>query len=69
MLEQRDQLNETISESPSLRAYPQLVLERQYRIARLKAAGETGLPVESFPPENPYPLVEILDETFFPGSE
>ena len=69
LLEQRDQLNETLSESPSLKPYPQSVLRRQYRIARLKAAGETGLPVETFPPESPYSVAEILDETFFPGSD
>ena len=69
LLEQRDQLNETLSDSPSLRPYPQSVLKRQYRIARLKAAGETGLPVESFPLENPYSVSEVLDESFLPGSE
>ena len=69
LLEQRDQLNETLSDSPSLKPYPQSVLRRQYRIARLKAAGETGLPVETFPPESPYSVAEILDETFFPGSD
>ena len=67
LLEQRDQLNETINASPSLRGYPQSILPRQYDIARLKAAGETGLPVENFPQECPYTAAEILDDTFFPA--
>ena len=67
LLEQRDQLNETINASPSLRGYPQSILPRQYDIARLKAAGETGLPVENFPQECPYTAADILDDTFFPA--
>ena len=69
LVEQRDQLNEALDENPSLKRYPESVIDRQYRIARLKAAGETDLPVDSFPEDCPYSLREILDETFYPGGD
>jgi hypothetical protein len=69
ILEARDQLNERLKESPSLRSYPNTVLEKQYSIARLRAADETDLTLETFPLECPYTVEEILDESFFPGEE
>jgi len=39
----------------------------EYEVARLKAAGETGLPVESFPASEPYSVAEILSDAFYPG--
>jgi hypothetical protein len=67
LLEQRDQLNQVLSDSPSLKPYPSEVLDRQYRIARLKAAGETDLPLETFPEDCPFTIGQILDESFHPG--
>ncbi len=69
LLEQRDQLGSTLSDSPSLRSYPRDVVDKQYRIARLKAAGETKLPLDAFPEANPYSLQEILDEGFLPAEK
>ncbi len=69
ILEARDGINVQLEESPSLKRYPETVVDRQYRIARLKAADETGLPVEAFPAECPYTLNQILDEAFLPASE
>jgi hypothetical protein len=69
LLEQRDRLNGMLRESPSLKPYPLTVLKRQYQIARLKAAGETRLPVERFPQESPYSVAQILDEAFLPHGE
>ena len=69
ILEARNRLNEEISESPSLRGYPETVLDKQYRVARLKAAGETERPVDSFPEECPYSVGEVLDESFYPGGD
>jgi hypothetical protein len=45
------------------------VLNKQYLIARLKAADETELPLDTFPAECPYTIAEILDEGFLPGEE
>ena len=69
ILEQRQRIAEAIEESPSLRSYPALVVEKEYRIARLRAAGDTDLPVELFPADCPYSSADILREDFFPGRE
>ncbi|MDQ3560219.1 MAG: DUF29 domain-containing protein [Pseudomonadota bacterium] len=66
ILEARDQLNERLKESPSLRSYPATVVDKQYVIARLRAADETELPLDTFPEQCPYDLAEILDERFLP---
>jgi hypothetical protein len=67
LLEQRQRISEVIDESPSLRGFPAQVVEKEYRVARLKASGETGLPIERFPASNPYAISDILDEAFLPG--
>ena len=69
ILEARDQLNERLRESPSLRSYPTKVLDKQYTIARLRAADDTELPLEAFPARCHYTVAEILDEAFFPGGD
>jgi len=69
ILEQRQRIADAIEESPSLRSYPALVVEKEYRIARLRAAGDTDLPVELFPADCPYSSADILREDFFPGRE
>ena len=69
ILEARKQLNRELRESPSLRSYPDEVIAEQYEVARLKAAGETELQLETFPTECPYSIADILDESFFPGEE
>jgi hypothetical protein len=37
-------------------------------IARLRAADETGLPLERFPENCPYTASQALDESFWPDS-
>ena len=69
ILEQRQRIADAIEESPSLRSYPALVVEKEYRIARLRAAGDTDLPVELFPADCPYSSADILREDFLPGRE
>lgn len=67
IVEQRLQIDGLIDVSPSLRAWPEAVLARSYRLARVRAADETGLPESTFPEACPYPLALILDEGFHPG--
>ncbi len=67
ILEQRTRINRVVSDSQSLRRYPATVIEKEYRIARLHASGETGLPLGRFPPGCPYSVAQVLDENFFPG--
>jgi hypothetical protein len=42
------------------------VLEEEYRIARVKAADETGLPEDGFPASCPFTIESILDPGFWP---
>jgi hypothetical protein len=67
ILEQRYRINRVIARSPSLRRHPESVIEEEYRIARLRAADETGLPLNRFPLACPYSASEIRDEKFWPG--
>jgi hypothetical protein len=67
ILEQRYRINRVIKRSPSLRRHPASVIDEEYRIARLRAADETGLPLRGFPSACPYSASEVLDEQFWPG--
>ena len=67
ILEARTRLNQELLESPSLRSYPATVVDKQYAVARMKAAGETELSLETFPTDCPYPIGDLLDENFHPG--
>ena len=69
IFEHRHRLRGRLEESPSLRSYLEEVLAKEYRIARLKASGETGLPLDRFPEECPYTIAEILDDDFQPGPQ
>jgi hypothetical protein len=66
IVEQRRKLQRSLKENPSLRSYPAEVMAEEYEIARLKAAGETGLPAEAFPETLAYTMVQILSDTFYP---
>ena len=66
IVEARDQLGRQLKENPSLKSYPASVLDKSYEIARLRAADETELAVESFPEQCPYLVERILDEGFYP---
>lgn len=67
IVEQRGAINDLIEESPSLSPYPQSILARSYEPAPLAAAGDTGLPLETFPSESPYSAEQVLDPGFWPG--
>ena len=64
--EQRDQVKESLEESPSLRPIVTADLSRAYKVARIKAAGETGLSEKTFPELCPYTPEQILSEDFLP---
>ena len=67
IIEQREQLLSTLNDSPSLRSYPLEILDEAYVIARLKAAGETDLPLTTFPEVCPYSVDQLLEADFLPG--
>lgn len=66
LLEHRRRLQRRLKASPSLRRYPASVLDEEYETARLKAAGETKMPEESFPEACPFTIEQILDPDFYP---
>lgn len=63
---QRNDLNEVLSENPSLKDYPEERLTMAYAKARLAAERETGIAYEAFPEACPYSVAQVLDESFFP---
>jgi len=67
IIEQRYRIRRELADSPSLRRYPSEILAEEYVIARLRAADETGLPLERFPEKCPYTAAQTLDESFWPG--
>ncbi|KQT47478.1 hypothetical protein ASG43_10250 [Aureimonas sp. Leaf454] len=66
LIEQRRRIEDEMAESPSLSGYAESVLQREYETARIKAAGETHLPEETFPDACPFTIDQILDPNFYP---
>lgn len=65
--EQRMRIAKPLIESPSLKGYPDVVLQEEYGLARWDAAKETGLPIAAFPESCPFTIQQILDNTYLPG--
>ncbi len=65
--EQRSRIERRISESPSLRNYPSIILDGAYRIARARAEDETGIAFDAFPDTCPFTLADVLDASFLPN--
>ena len=63
---QRDEIADLLEDMPSLRALLPQRLSGIYRRAASRAAEETSLPENSFPPTCPFTLDQILDTEFFP---
>jgi ribosomal protein L29 len=65
--EQRRRIAKAIAESPSLKRYPAEVMVEEYETARLKASGQTGLRLSTFPATCPYAIRDVLADDFWPG--
>ena len=63
----RADVEEILSESPSLRADLGPAIEKQYRHARSQAATQTRLALGSFPEECPYSSEQLLDAEYLPS--
>jgi hypothetical protein len=63
IIEQRQELSELVARGV-LRNHAEVVLADAYAEAVERAAAETGLSAESFPPECPYPLEQLLSVDF-----
>jgi hypothetical protein len=55
-----------IEDSPSLKSYPEAVLDKAYQAALKGVIRETQLSSEIFPISCSFSIDEILDENFFP---
>jgi hypothetical protein len=62
----RTEIWRIIEDSPSLKSYPETVLDKAYQAALKGAIRETQLNYETFPTSCPFSVDEILDENFFP---
>jgi hypothetical protein len=65
-IQRRDTLR-LLQENPSLKPALDEIVNDAYANGRDLAIAETDLPEQHFPPECPYSLPEILEETFYPG--
>jgi hypothetical protein len=68
IIEARRGILRQLRDSPSLKRYPAEVLADEYEVARLYAAGETGLDLELFPETCPFTIEQILDPDFYPDA-
>ncbi|MBE9170158.1 DUF29 domain-containing protein [Pleurocapsales cyanobacterium LEGE 06147] len=64
--EHRIRLEDDFSDSPSLKRYFSEVFDESYQKARKLAATETGLPLETFPPESPFTQQQALNSDYLP---
>jgi hypothetical protein len=62
--EQRHRIARLVKDSPSLLPHIAEYADDEYRNAVAAAADETGLPLSSFPPSNPFTATELLDPDF-----
>lgn len=66
IVEQRQQIDQVVDDSPSLRSVAPEYLEKAFERARRVAAAETDLPDTVFPSTCPYTPEQILNEDFLP---
>lgn len=66
IVEQRQQIDQVVDDSPSLRSVAPEYLEKAFERARRVAAAETDLPDTVFPSTCPYTSEQILSEDFLP---
>jgi len=61
--EHRVQISERFDDNPSLRAQADEMLRRAYRVARVRAARQTGLAEDVFPESCPWTAEQVLQES------
>lgn len=64
----RTQIELTIADSPSLKHYPEAVLDESYLRARRQAIQQTGIPALVFPEACPFDLDLVLEQGWLPES-
>ncbi|OKH28050.1 DUF29 domain-containing protein [Chroogloeocystis siderophila] len=66
IIEHRRRIKKLLKESPSLKPYLESIFAEAYTEAAKQAKAETGLPLETFPTQCPYELVEVVNDEFLP---
>jgi hypothetical protein len=64
----RDEIADLLNDNPSLKPIIDDVMASAYRYARRRAAIETDMAEDAFPPRCPWSFVRAMDEGFWPGS-
>lgn len=64
IVQQRQKVEDVITDSPSLKSRREEAIVSAYRGARKEAAAETGIPLRTFPETNPYSLDDIMERAF-----
>jgi len=67
MREARLRINGRLRQSPSLKAKTGELLQESYEDARLRAARQTGLALETFPIQSPWTFEQAMDEDLLTG--
>lgn len=67
----RDKIQDCLEDTPSLQRFLQDPdwIEKYYRRSRRDAAKEMQMPLETFPTECPYTMVQILNSEFQPDKD
>jgi Domain of unknown function DUF29 len=65
--EERDQIGILLRDSPSLRGYPEKLIEDCYPTARQKAAVQMRMSEGAFPGHCPFTAADVLDSGWLPG--
>ena len=68
-LKNGQRLEDALETSPSLKPFLQEVLAKCYQRSRKLAADETGLPLNTFPQDCPFPIEEVLAIEYLPDEE
>lgn len=69
IFEHRDRLQKAFRDSPSLKSYFEQIYPDCYATARIKAAIETELSIETFPLESPFSVAAIQNPDYLPGND
>jgi Domain of unknown function DUF29 len=64
--EQRGRIEYHLNDSPSLKPYVPQAMQLAWKVARIKAARETGLDVQTFPQACPYTFEQAMSESWLP---
>ena len=63
----RDEIADLLDDNPSLKPIIDDVMASAYRYARRRAAIETDMAEDAFPPQCPWSFVRAMGEGFWPG--